>query len=190
MCGSLERHRLVSLLFDVNPSLLRPGNEVLHIAPEPTLVGPLRRSAARYVSGDLEAEFGARRLDVTQLPFEGDSFDVVVCNHVLEHVPDDERAMREVRRVLRPGGWAMLLVPDVHEPMTVESPEITDPEERLMLYGQRDHVRRYGWDYLDRLRAAGFAPEVIRLGDILPRETIEVCRLRKFGEVEPLFLAR
>ena len=188
VCGSLERHRLVSLLFGLRPFLLRPGLDVLHIAPERMLAARLRASSASYVSGDLDAEFGPERLDVTALPFARAAFDVVMCNHVLEHVPDDARAMRELRRVLRPGGWAMLLVPDVREPHTAESPEVTDPEQRTLFYGQSDHVRRYGWDYVERLRKAGFDPEVVRLGEVLPEETIHTCRLVKFGEVEPLFL--
>ncbi len=189
-CGSLERHRLLSLLFDLRPELLRPGASVLHIAPESMLVRRLRAGAARYVGGDLHAEFGPAALDVLDLPFAPASFDVVLCNHVLEHVPDDRRAMAELRRVMRPGGWGMLLVPDVSEPTTQEDPSVTDPAERERLYGQSDHVRRYGRDYVDRLRAAGFATEVIRLEDHLTPETIEACRLRKFGEVEPLFLVR
>jgi SAM-dependent methyltransferase len=190
VCRSLERHRLISLLFALRPFLLRPGATVLHIAPERMLGAQLKASASRYVSGDLHGEFGPERLDVLELPFDRDAFDIVVCNHVLEHVPDDARAMRELRRVLRPGGWAMLLVPDVREPSTAESPEVTDPDERLRLYGQADHVRRYGWDYLDRLCDAGFETEVIRLAGVLPEETIRTCRLVKAGEVEPLFLAR
>ena len=180
----------MSLLLGLRPELLVPGAAVLHIAPEAILGAPLRARAARYVSGDLTAEFGPARIDVLDLQFPDASFDVVVCNHVLEHIPDDHRAMRELRRVLRPGGWAMLLVPDVRGAVTEESPELSDPEELLRLYGQRDHVRRYGWDYLDRLRGAGFTPEVVRLGQILTEETITLCRLVKFGEVEPLFLAR
>jgi hypothetical protein len=92
--------------------------------------------------------------------------------------------------VMRPGAWALLLVPDVKHAETVETPDITDPEELFRLYGQRDHVRAYGWDYLDRLREAGLETEVLRLHEVLTDETIHACRLLKFGEVEPIFLAR
>lgn len=190
ICGSLERHRLVAILFSLRPELTRPGRDVLHIAPEAMLATRLKRHARSYVGGDLTAEFGSARIDVLDLQFGDGSFDVVVCNHVLEHVPDDRRAMREVRRVLRPDGWAMLLVPDVQLPHTAETPDIDDPDEMLRLYGQRDHVRRYGWDYLDRLRDSGLEPEVIRLGGLITPATASVCRLLKFGEIEPLFLAR
>ena len=190
VCGSLERHRLVSLLFGMRPELLAPGAAVLHVAPEAMIGSALRSRATRYVSGDLTAEFGPTRIDVLNLQFPDGTFDVIVCNHVLEHIPNDRQAMRELRRVLRPGGWAMLLVPDVHDAVTKESPMLSDPEEMLRLYGQRDHVRRYGWDYVDRLRETGFEPEVIRLGEVLAAETVQLCRLLKFGEVEPLFLVR
>jgi SAM-dependent methyltransferase len=155
------------------------------------MVAPrLRKRARTYISGDLDAEFGPNRIDVCDLQFDEKTFDIVVCNHVLEHVPDDRRAMREIRRVLKPGGWAMLLVPDVHEATTSEDLNVTDPNERLRLYGQTDHVRTYGWDYVDRLSEAGLSTEVIRLGELLTPETIRLCRLVKFGEVEPLFIAR
>jgi SAM-dependent methyltransferase len=189
VCGSLERHRLLSILFAMRPDLLRPGMSVLHIAPEAQLTKRIRRGASRYVSGDLTARFGPETLDVTDLRFSDGEFDAVICNHVLEHVPDDRRAMREIRRVLRPGGWAMLLVPDVSDATTAETPDITDPDELYRIYGQHDHVRAYGWDYLDRLRDAGLETEVLRLDEVLTAETIRACRLLKFGTVEPVFLA-
>jgi SAM-dependent methyltransferase len=163
---------------------------VLHIAPEAMFVKRLRNSTRRYISGDLKAEFGPDRLNVLDLQFPDETFDVVVCNHVLEHIGDDRRAMREISRVLRPDGWAILLVPDVTAAMTAETPGITDPNEMLKLYGQRDHVRRYGWDYVDRLAEAGLRAEVVCLDTILGPQTVSVCRLLKFGVVEPLFLVR
>lgn len=190
VCGSLERHRLLTILFAMRPELLRPGMSALHVAPEPQVAKQIRRSAARYVSGDVAARFGPEVIDVTDLPFSAGEFDAVVCNHVLEHVPDDRRAMAEIRRVLRTGGWALLLVPDVKDAATFETPEITDPQELSRLHGQHDHVRTYGWDYLDRLRDAGLETEVLRLDTVLTDETIRTCRLLKFGEVEPVFLAR
>ena len=84
------------------------------------------------------------------------NFDAVICNHVLEHVPDDRAAMRELRRILRPGGIAVLMVPFRPDRQTYEDPTIVDPEQRTAVFGQFDHVRLYGSDYLDRLREAGF----------------------------------
>jgi SAM-dependent methyltransferase len=95
------------------------------------------------------------RLDITEIDFPDESFDVVYCSHVLEHVPDDRKALAEIRRVLKPDGWAILLVP-IDAAETIEDPSITDPGERLRLFGQGDHVRRYGPDYVERLHQAGF----------------------------------
>jgi SAM-dependent methyltransferase len=189
-CGSLERDRLLWLFFDRDPTLLRSGMSVLHIAPEAALAPRVEKVAGRYVSGDLTGTFGQGILDVTSLRFPDASFDAVICNHVLEHVPDDRAAMRELRRVLRPGGWAVLLVPDVDIERTIEDPSVSDPSERARLFGQDDHVRRYGLDYLDRLAAAGFEPQAIDLGPALSPAAIKRHRLQKFGKLEPIFLCR
>ena len=189
-CGSLERDRLVWLFLDANPQLLRSGIAILHIAPEAALRRRLEAVAGRYVCGDLTGSFGDIRIDITDLPFADESFDTVVCNHVLEHVPDDRRAMHELRRVLRRTGWALLLVPDVVDPRTVEDPSITDPAERLRRFGQHDHVRRYGLDYLDRLETAGFEATMIDLRPHLTAFQLARHRLEKFGRLEPIFLCQ
>jgi SAM-dependent methyltransferase len=189
-CGSLERDRLLWLFFDRHPSLLRGGMSILHVAPEESLRPRLERVAGRYICGDLDGAAGEHIIDITNLPFADGSFDAVVCNHVLEHVPDDRAAMRELRRVVRTGGWAILLVPDVELELTIEDPSVTDPRERLRRFGQEDHVRRYGLDYLDRLRAAGFSTDAIDLSNELPLDIIGRHRLRKFGALERIFLCR
>ena len=164
---------------------------MLHVAPEAVLRERLRAiPGVTYVSGDLSAESGPERIDVTALRFDDSTFDLVICNHVLEHVPDDRRAMREIARVLKPGGEAILLVPDVATLETDEDLSIVDPTERVLRFGQSDHVRRYGWDYVERLREVGFTVEVERPETVLSEELIARYRLRKFGEVEPLFLCR
>jgi len=193
VCGSMERHRLVCLWLDRHPELLHPGMSMLHVAPERCLLRRLTTvPEIRYVSGDLGRVYGSQHIDVTALSFPDGSFDAVICNHVLEHVPDDGRAMREIHRVLKPGGWALLLVPDVveHGEVTDEDPTVIEPADRLARYGQEDHVRVYGWDYVDRLQAAGLHVDVLRLEHELDDATIERYRLRKFGLVEPLFVAR
>ncbi len=189
-CGSLERDRLVWLFLDANPELLQSGMAILHVAPESALRPRLQRTAGSYVCGDLTGAFGELRVDITALPFEDGAFDAIVCNHVLEHVPDDRLAMRELRRVLREGGWALLLVPDVVGARTDEDPMITEPSERQRRFGQDDHVRRYGLDYLDRLAAAGFQPQTIDLQPMLSAHQLARHRLQKFGALEPLFLCR
>jgi SAM-dependent methyltransferase len=185
----MERHRSVWLYLDRHPDMTRPGMRILHVAPERGLGRRLRTlPQVSYVGGDLTAEFGPEHIDVTQLQFEPASFDAILCSHVLEHVPDDRQAMRELARVLKPGGWALLQVPDVAAEVTDEDPSITDPDERLHRFGQHDHVRRYGWDYVDRLQDAGFSVVVERPETDLPEALVERYRLRKYGEVEPIFV--
>lgn len=163
---------------------------ILHVAPEHALRRRLERTAGTYVSGDLTGTFGDEIMDITRLGFADDVFDAVICNHVLEHITDDRAAMRELRRVLAPHGWAILLVPDVELERTIEDPAVTDRQERLALFGQEDHVRRYGLDYLDRLADAGFTPQMLDLSGELGDAVIARHCLRKFGRLEPIFLCR
>jgi SAM-dependent methyltransferase len=153
-CGSLERHRVLWMwLRDRVP----PGAHVLHVAPEPGLAQRLQELSTNYLSVDLDSPHAMKHCDVTEIPEPDASFDVVICNHVLEHVSDDRKAMRELRRVLRPGGLAVLQHPVHDRPDTYEDASVVDPGARLRVFGQEDHVRIYGWDMLDRLREAGFA---------------------------------
>ena len=105
------------------------------------------------------------KMDITHIQYPDSYFDVVYCSHVLEHVPDDRKAMREFCRVLNHGGWAVLLVP-IDAEKTFEDPSVVDPAERLKLFGQHDHVRVYGHDYIDRLRAAGFSVAVTKISEL------------------------
>lgn len=167
-CGSRERHRLVwkffhayTDLFDTHPK------KMLHIAPEATFEEVFKEhESIQYVSGDLDKEKAMEKVDVTDIRYPDGAFDVIYASHVLEHVSQDEKAMRELHRVLAPEGWAVLQVPITAEE-TFEDPSVTNPEERERLFGQWNHVRRYGPDYKDRLEGAGFnvtkypAPEVV-----------------------------
>jgi SAM-dependent methyltransferase len=110
-----------------------------------------------------------RRLDVTSIESESDAFDLVWCSHVLEHVPDDAAAMRELYRVTKPGGLCVVQVP-IWRKQTFENPAVTDPAERERLFYQQDHVRLYGEDIEERLAAAGFHVEVVRTSDFDPVE--------------------
>jgi SAM-dependent methyltransferase len=169
-CRSLERHRLLHLF------LARPGapslddKAILHIAPESHLSMRLRRNP-RYVTGDVSAAGVDRVVDVCAMPFADGEFDVVIANHVLEHVADDGRALREIHRVLGPTGWAILMVPIVEaRDTTHEDPALEDPAQRRLYFGQEDHVRLYGRDYLTRLAAAGFRVETFTA---TPRQAVE-----------------
>lgn len=181
-CASYPRHRLLWLYLTRDPAALE-GAHVLHMAPEPCLIGAFARVAtASYVTADIESPLADRRVDITAMDFADDSFDLTICSHVLEHVPDDRRAMRELRRTLRPGGRALLQHPIVPGQATFEDPTVTDPAERLRLFSQEDHVRVYGPDIEDRLRSVGFDVEVVRHGDLAtPAE------LRRYGLREPLY---
>jgi SAM-dependent methyltransferase len=167
-CGALERHRLVWLYFERRTDLFdgRP-KRMLHVAPEPCLEQRLRRRLrAGYLAADLDPRRAAVRLDVTHIDLPDASFDVVYASHVFEHVPDDRRAMRELRRVLRPDGFAVLIVP-ITATATIEDPSLP-PAERARRFGQADHVRRYGPDYVDRLREAGFRVEAVSGAELVP----------------------
>ena len=168
-CGSLERHRLVWLYFTAKTDLFDgKAKRVLHVAPEQCFEGRLRqRLGAGYLTADLLDPHVMERMDITSIQHPDESFDVIYCSHVLEHVPEDRLAMREFRRVLKQTGWAILLVPITAE-KTFEDPTVTDPAERLRLFGQEDHVRRYGPDYVDRLREAGFDVVTTTPSEIVP----------------------
>lgn len=130
---------------------------MLHFAPD-ALERKLRTSPnLTYISTDLDSPEAMIHMDITDIPFNDHTFDVILCSHVLEHVPNDRKAMSELYRILKPGGWAILLVPiDFDRDTTFEDPSVVDPKEREHLFGQHDHVRRYGRDYLTRLEQAGF----------------------------------
>ena len=119
-----------------------------------------KSSPERYQTADLESPLADLHFDIQQIPLADESFDVVICNHLMEHVEDDLRAMRELHRILKRGGWGVLLSPvDLQRATTFEDDSITDPKERTRIFGQYDHRRLYGNDFADRLREAGFEVE-------------------------------
>ncbi len=168
-CGSLERHRMVWLWLQRSTDLLTARRRVLVVAPEEFLQDTLRaRANLDYLSVDLESPLAMRRMDITRLELPDASRDAVFCSHVLEHIPDDRAAMRELLRVLAPGGWAVLQTPiDMARASTFEDPSATSPAERQRLFGQSDHVRVYGRDFFDRLRACGWDIECVAFGRVL-----------------------
>lgn len=184
VCGSLERHRLVWSFIAARTDLLESTpRRMLHVAPEPELSRLFRKQPhIDYLTADLLDPDAMVKMDITDIQYPDDSFDVIYCSHVLEHVPDDRRAMRELRRVLRPDGWAILQVPITAEE-TFEDPSVTDPKERERLFGQFDHVRRYGPDYEDRLREAGFRVRRYDAAEIVGAERLEKLGIDAKDEV-------
>ena len=161
-CGALMRHRAVLLLLKERLGLPASGGRVIHIGPSRTVAAWFgRQQEIDYVSVDIDSPFVDVQADATDLPFESESFDLVVCLHVLEHIPEDRKAISEMYRVLRPGGRAVLQVPPSDLAVTREDPSITDPHERERLFGQYDHVRLCGADYPARIAEAGFDVERI-----------------------------
>jgi SAM-dependent methyltransferase len=188
-CGSHERHRAQWLLFERRPELLADARSLLHFAPE---WGPRRRLSAladlSYVTADLDQPDVDLHLDITALALPDAEFDAIICSHVLEHVADDRAAMNELRRVLAPGGWCLVMVPlDLGRERTYEDPSLTDPRDRERAFAQHDHVRMYAPDIGERLTAAGFSVERVRPRDEFGDRLLERCRI---GLVEEIWLCR
>lgn len=172
-CLSLERHRLLWLFLKERTDFFSGRLRVLHIAPERCFVKRFQElHDSGYVTADLASD-AILQMDVQAIPFADESFDVVLCNHVLEHVHDDRRAMHEIHRVLRPRGWAILQSPvDRSLDETNEDPTITSPSARERAFGQHDHVRMYGIDYGQRLVEAGFRVSEDDFVQTLPDEMV------------------
>lgn len=158
---SLERHRQMWLYLQNETDFFSKNYKVLHIAPEQEFLRKFKKmSNLDYTSADLFSPIVDVKADILDLPFENESFDIVICNHVLEHIEDDAKAMHELYRVMKRGGWGIFQVPmKTSLAKTYEDFSITDPKERQKHFGQYDHVRWYGMDYFDRLRNAGFSTE-------------------------------
>ena len=157
-CLSLERHRLIWLYLKEKTNFFSAQLDVLHIAPEPCFMKRFEKQhGEKYITADIESPLAKVKMDIHQIPFSENIFDVVICNHVLEHVQDDIKAMSEIRRVLKPGGWAIMQVPFFSPvpDVTFEDTTITDPQEREKFFGQNDHVRMFGKDYSKRIERAG-----------------------------------
>ena len=157
-CLSLERHRLIWLYHKENTTLLSRKQPLLHVAPEACFIPRFEAiHQDDYITTDIESPLAKVKMDIHRMPFGDNTFDAVLCNHVLEHVTDDILAMKEIARVLKPGGFAILQVPFFHPvpDQTISDPSITDRRTREKLFGQDDHVRRYGKDFPVRISQAG-----------------------------------
>ncbi len=174
-CGSLERHRLLYLYLRQKTNLFRDQLSVLHFSPERGLGAALKAQrnltyATSWYEPDREADY---HLDLTNLALPDNSWDVMLVYHIFEHIPDDRKAMRELFRVLKPGGWAAVQVPIRDEPDTYEDASVVSEQDRTEKFGQFDHLRFYGWkDFADRLTQAGFAVTIERFGHELSESAV------------------
>ncbi|MGI9545633.1 MAG: class I SAM-dependent methyltransferase [Flavobacteriaceae bacterium] len=184
---SLERHRLLWLFLREKTDFFTAPARVLHFAPEQAFYKRFRKlKHIEYTTTDLNSPLADVAADICQLPFQDNSFDVILCNHVLEHIPDDALAMQELYRIMKPGGWGVFQIPqDLTRAVTFEDDTITDKKDRARIFGQYDHVRIYGRDYFDKLRSVGFEVEEVNYTSELKPEEIDRFRLAQ-GEIIPL----
>ena len=184
---SLERHRLLWLYLQNETDFFSAKKKVLHFAPEQCFLKRFRKlDNLNYTTTDLLSPIADVKADICDLPFEDNSYDTILCNHVLEHIPDDSKAMKELFRVLKPGGYGIFQIPqDLNRETTFEDNTITVKAERAKIFGQYDHVRVYGRDYFDKLRSIGFKVEEVDYTASLSTEEIEKYCLAK-GEIIPV----
>jgi len=180
-CLSLERHRLIWLFLNQKTNFFTANLKVLHVAPEQPFLKRFKQlKNLDYITADLVSPIADVKLDIRNIPFGENTFDVFMCNHVLEHIDDELKATKEIFRVLKPGAWAILQVPlDISNEVTFEDLSITNPKEREKIFGQYDHVRLYGRDYAKRLAMSGLQVYPDKLVDEIGNELAERYRLDK-----------
>jgi len=184
---SLERHRLFWLYLKNETGFFTESLRVLHFAPEQAFYKKFRKMKnLDYITTDLNSPIADVKADICDLPFKDNKFNFIICNHVLEHIPDDTKAMEEIYRILAPGGTAILQVPyKAHLETTFEDDSVTDPKERARIFGQYDHVRVYGMDYFEKLRSIGFKVEAVDYTKKFSKSEIQKYRL-PLGELIPV----
>jgi len=179
---TLERHRVMWLyLKNKSDFFTHPNLKVMHIAPEQCFYPKFKKQKNLiYTTGDLVSPLADLHFDLHNIPLEDNQYDVVFCNHVMEHVKDDLQCMKELHRIMKPGGWGIMQVPiDASRTETYEDWSITDPKEREKHFWQYDHVRLYGLNYPKRLEEAGFRVEIVDFSKELPPEKFERYRIPK-----------
>jgi SAM-dependent methyltransferase len=186
---SLERHRLFWLYLKNETNFFSSIKKIkiLHFAPEQAFYNRFKKiKHLEYITTDLNSPLADIKADICNLPFKDLEFDYIFCNHVLEHIPDDTKAMQELYRVLAPGGIGIFQIPqDLSRKTTYEDNSITDPKERTKIFGQYDHVRIYGYDYFNKLRSIGFEVLAVDYTKKLSDKDIDKFRLAK-GEIIPV----
>jgi predicted SAM-dependent methyltransferase len=184
---SLERHRLFWLYLKNETDFFNAPKKILHFAPEQAFYKRFKKMPnLDYVTTDLNSPLADIKADICNLPFEDHTFDIIFCNHVLEHIPDDTKAMKELYRILKVGGMGIFQIPqDLSREKTFEDNSITDKKERAKIFGQYDHVRIYGRDYFEKLRNIGFKVDEVDYTKTLSEAEIDKYRLAK-GEIIPV----
>ena len=184
---SLERHRLLWLYLKNETDFFSSQLKVLHFAPEQAFYKRFKKMAnLEYVTTDLNSPLADVKADICNLPFNDNEFDVILCNHVLEHIPDDTKAMQELFRVMKSSGYGIFQIPqDLNRATTFEDDSITDKDERTKIFGQYDHVRVYGRDYFDKLRTVGFKVQEVDYTSQLAKEDVKMYCLAE-GEIIPV----
>lgn len=176
-CNSKARHRRDWLFLEEATNLFSDHLRLFHVSPKYSLSRRFRKMPnLQYVAGDLyDRAYIGLRMDLSATPVRSGVFDAIICIHVLEHIREDRKAMRELYRVLKPGGWALISVPIRLGQETFEDPAITAPEERERAFGEDDHVRIYGHDLIDRLEACGFQVRLALAAEVQERT------MKKYG---------
>ncbi len=184
---SLERHRLLWLYLQNETDFFTASKKVLHFAPEQAFYKRFRNlKHLDYITTDLNSPLADVKADICNLPFKDNEFDIILCNHVLEHIPDDTKAMQELYRVMKVGGYGVFQIPqDLNRNNTFEDNSITDRKQRAEIFGQYDHVRIYGLDYFDKLRSIGFKVEEVDYTAKLSETDVTRFCLAK-GEIIPV----
>lgn len=188
-CYSFERTRLEFLYLKDHTKIFEESCSILHFAPEKSITDVLKNNKnINYISCDIDPTKAMRKEDITNISFSDESFDYIICNHVLEHIPNEQKALSELRRVLKAGGELIITVPlCIDNKNTYENNLITSDEERLMNYGQRDHVRLYGLDFVQRLSDSyfdakgfktceNFTKEDVLKYALIPEETVFIAK--------------
>ncbi len=189
-CESLERHRLLSMYFKNETDIYNKSLRVLHIAPENAFVYRFKaQENLEYNPVDVYPHLypkGTKYLDILNTDLPDNTYDVIICNHVFQYIQEDRKAMKELHRIMKPGGWGIMQVPyDKQREITYEDASITDPREREKAFGLKEHVRFYGLDYGDRLREAGFD---VTVEDYTARFSNEENLKYGFWKGDPIFI--
>lgn len=185
---SLERHRLLWLYLKKETNFFNEESSILHVAPEQCFYSNFKSHFKKYITFDLESPLADIKGDICNLPFNDNQFDYILCNHVLEHVYDDQMAMNEIFRVLKKGGIAILQVPiDYNKEKTLDGRDIDDKKLRNKLFGQYDHLRMYGKDYFKKLNNTGFRSVNVNYLSTLTQEEITKFSIKNAGTIPVCF---